>query len=59
MQLQQQQRKERLANPIFEWNPLSNQFGNKCMPLDYFDIGIWFDYSGYLFDTDFPEKAPW
>ena len=61
MQLQQQQHKERVANPIFEWNPLSNQVGNKCMPLDYFDFdfGIWFDYSGYLFETAFRENAPW
>ena len=33
--------KERVANPIFEWNPLSlNQVGNKCIPLNYFDFGI-------------------
>ena len=41
MQLQQQQHKERVTNPIFEWNPLSsNQVGNKCMPLNSFDFGI-------------------
>ena len=40
-QQQQQQHKERVANHIFEWNPLSsNQVGNKCMPLNYFDFGI-------------------
>ena len=45
---------------IFEWNTLSsNQVGNKCMQLNYFDFGIWFDYSGYLFETAFRDKSLW